>query len=93
MKSLVAALVVASCAFVSSFSFAQQIPGTTRTEVRAQLACAQQRGLMRLPKNSYPSKMPEMNCDTSGSGPAMTGNAEAGAPIRQQRNQGLYRHH
>lgn len=93
MKSLVATLVAASSAFVPSLSFAQQIPGTTRAEVRAQLACAEQRGLMRLPKTGYPSKMSEMNCNTSGSGPSMNGRAEAGAPRGQSLTQGLYRHH
>ncbi len=95
MKSLIAALVVASSAIVPSLSFAQHSPGTTRAEVRAQLVCAEQRGLMRLPKNSYPHKMSEMNCDTSGSGPSMNGSAQAGAPTPtwQPSNPTLFRHH
>ena len=93
MKSLVAALFVASSAIAPSLSFAQQTPGPTRAEVRAQLACAEQQGLMRLPRNSYPARMAEMNCDTSGSGPSMSGNTQAGAPTGQPSNPTLFKHH
>ncbi|MCW3663688.1 DUF4148 domain-containing protein [Burkholderia cenocepacia] len=93
MKSLIAALFVASTAMVPSLSFAQPTPGPTRAEVRAQLACAEQQGLMRLPKNSYPDKMSEMNCDSSGSGPSMNGNSQASAPMWQSSNPTLFRHH
>lgn len=93
MKSLIAALFVASSAIVPLLAFAQPTPGPTRAAVRAQLACAEQSGLMRLPRNSYPDKMSEMNCDTFGSGASMNGNAQAGAPTWQQSNPTLFRHH
>ncbi|TAM18728.1 MAG: DUF4148 domain-containing protein [Pandoraea sp.] len=93
MKSLIAALFVASVASVPSLSFAQPTPGVTRAEVRAQLACAEQQGLMRLPRNSYPARMSEMNCDTSGAGASMSGSTQAGAPAGQASNPTLFRHH
>ncbi|MCG5076706.1 DUF4148 domain-containing protein [Paraburkholderia tagetis] len=91
MKSLVAALFVASSAIVPSLSFAQPTSGPTQ----AQTACAGQQGQMRQAQNSYTSsdKHSGMGCETSGSGAAMNGSAQAGAPMWQPANSTLFRHH
>ncbi|CAN0620896.1 DUF4148 domain-containing protein [Burkholderia multivorans] len=97
MKSLVATLVVASSVVLPSFSFAQLAPGPTRAEVRDQMACARQQGMIPQPKEKYPfaEKRSGMPCDTSGSGAAMTGGSQAGAPMPQRPNQMriLFGHH
>ena len=99
MKSLVVVLVVASTAMVSSLSFAQPTSGPTRAEVRSQSACGDhqwqqgQQGLTRSPTNSSADKTSAMNCDSSGSGPAMNGSAQAGAPMGRSANPTLFRHH
>lgn len=95
MKTLIAALIVASTAILPSVSFAQPTHELTRAEVRAQLIDAQQQGLIPQSKNSYPSpaKMSATARDTSGYGAPVTGTYQAGAPLRQPSSQTLYAHH
>ena len=90
MKSLVAALFVASSAFVPSLSFAQQTPPK-----QAQMPCAMQQGQMQQSQTSgQPSgTMHGTGCDTSGSGPSMNGSAQEGAPMWHAPNQSLFKHH
>ncbi|ABC35357.1 DUF4148 domain-containing protein [Burkholderia thailandensis] len=96
MKSLIATLVVASSVMLPSLSFAEQPPGLTRAQVRAQLVCAEQQGMIPQAKQNYPfsAKQTGAACDTSGSGAAMTGSAQAGAPAWQPSDRTtLFRHH
>lgn len=95
MKSLIAALVVASTTIVPSLSFAQQTSGRTPAEVRSQMACADQQAPVRQSKNYYPApaRMSGTACDVSGYGASVTGNVQAGAPIRQPSVQTLFSHH
>ncbi len=95
MKSLIAALVVASTAILPSVSFAQQTHELTRAEVGAQLVCAEQQGLLHQSKIYYPTpaKMSGAACDTSGYGEPVTGSNQAGAPLGQPSGQSPYAHH
>lgn len=90
MKSLLAALFVASSTIVPSLSFAQQAP-----TMQTQVPCPVQQGQMHQTQNGFTSsgRMPGTGCDASGSGPSMNGNAQAGAPLWHAPNPTLFRHH
>lgn len=95
MKSLIAALIIASSAILPSVSFAQQTHELTRAEVRAQLIDAQQQGLTHQSKNQYPGpgKMSASPGDNSGYGAPVTGSQQAGAPLGLQPGHSLFAHH
>ncbi|MDH6153665.1 MULTISPECIES: hypothetical protein [Paraburkholderia] len=95
MKSLIAALVVASITIVPSLSFAQQTHELTRAGVQSQLGCAGQQAPIRQSKNYYPApaRMSGTACDASGYGAPVTGNFQAGAPLSQPSGQTLFAHH
>ncbi len=95
MKSLIAALVVASTSLVPSLSFAQQTHKLTRAGVQSQAGCAGQRVPIRQSKNYYPApaRMSGTACDASGYGAPATGNFQAGAPLSQPSGHKLFAHH
>ncbi|MFM0420312.1 DUF4148 domain-containing protein [Paraburkholderia aromaticivorans] len=96
MKSLIAALTVASTAILPSVSFAQPTHELTRAEVRAQLIDAQQQGLIPQSKNGYPgpAKTSRATGDTTGYGAPAAESQQSGAPRLQQQSAHLpYEHH
>jgi hypothetical protein len=95
MKSLIAALTVASTAILPSVSFAQPTHELTRAEVRAQLIDAQQQGLIPQSKNGYPgpAKTSPATGDTTGYGAPAAESQQSGAPRLQQQSAHLpYEH-
>ncbi|MFM0758120.1 DUF4148 domain-containing protein [Paraburkholderia strydomiana] len=94
MKSLIAALIVASTAVLPAVSFAQPTHELTRAEVRAQLITAEQQGLLHQSKNQYPGPAKlSGSTGSSGYGAPAAGSQQAGASLGQPLSHSLFAHH